>query len=574
MRRLIWASLLLAVVPLWGLPQSPNESWENLKQLRREQKIRLVDASFIEMNGRFLAVSEDAISLRVGGKHVSIARPEVRMVSISKSIEPGNVLLAVLFGALAGASASSDSDDDCWPEHGERESQRPSATESAIGAGVGAAAFGLAAALSSPSDEPIYFHNPTVGYFEAPMDTSLLPQEAARPEGGDGYASMDTDDSKEPTDADSEVKDTPTASDEVLPQPAGTETALSGEEIVDRASPSIVLILVGEGGGQFSGVGSGLIIRPEGIILTAYHLVKNAREAQVRLKNGETFDKVEIIAVDERRDVASLRIPAHGLPALSVASADEAKPGETVFVISNPGALSWTASSGVLSALRLADEVPGAGSGFRLLQFTAPVSPGSSGGALIDAQGRLLGIVVGSRQGQNLNFAVPIESVLGLADAPTRAAVGGGSGLRLPQGERTPTPARAPSPAANAASVAKDAPAEILRSARRVYVAGTGAFPPEPLEKKLFEEPEFGAGEFVIVENSEGADLVIELDRKAWTWDFTYRLTDPNTGVILGSGKVIAWDGVRAAPGIAKQILQRLRELRGTSPADTKKRRK
>ncbi len=367
-----------------------------------------------------------------------------------------------------------------------------------------------------------------------------------------------------------ENKDALYATRAVLVQSTDTLPAPTGEQVVDRVSPSVVLILVGQEGEQASGVGSGLVVRSDGILLTAYHLVKGAPDVQVRFKNGEVYDKVDVIAIDERRDVAALRVAAHGLAALGVAKADEAKPGDTIYVVSNPSGPAWTASSGVLSAFRLADEVPGAGSGFRLLQFTAPVSPGSIGSPLVDAQGRALGIVIGSDQAQNLNFAIPIESVLGLADGTGRIPLGADLGPRLPQRERPPAPAQAAPTAGNEVAIAR--PAEILRSVRRVYVAGTKTFPPEPLEKKLFEQPEFGTGEFVITENSGAADLVIELDRKEWTWDFTYRLTDPKTGVILGSGKVIAWDGVRAAPGIAKQIIKRLRELSAPPEPKTKKR--
>ena len=336
---------------------------------------------------------------------------------------------------------------------------------------------------------------------------------------------------------------------------------LAPDQVIARVSPSVVLVLVGEGAGRLSCVGSGLIVRSDGIVLTAYHLIKNAREAQVRLKNGETYDQVELLGVDERRDVAALRIPAVGLPALPIADADAMHPGQTVYVVSNPGGLAWSASSGILSAWRLADEVTGAGTGYRLMQFTAPVSPGSSGGALVDARGHALGLVIGTKQGQGLNFAVPIESVLGLADASRGRFLAEGKDLELPQPERPP----------QAAAVAKADPQEIVKSLRTFCIRGNPEFPAEPLEKKLFEKEEFRSGQFMIVRDPRTADVVIELERKEFTWDFTYRMTHGATGVILGSGKVIAWDGVRAAPGTATQIVKRLRELRSTNPAQKKK---
>lgn len=357
-------------------------------------------------------------------------------------------------------------------------------------------------------------------------------------------------------------------------QSAEGQTVLTGEQVVAIVSPSVVLVLVGEGGERATRQGSGVIVRPEGLLLTAYHLVKGARQVQVKLQSGELFDKVDLIGYDDRRDVAALRISARGLRPVSAAKVDDAKPGEAIYVVSNPEGLGWTASSGVLSATRLADEVPGAGKGYRLIQFSAPVSPGSSGGAMVDAEGRCLGIVTGSLTGQNLNFAVPNESVLGLADGTggTSYAVAGELQPRKP--EATP-PQATPSPGAT--SVPKGDFASIMRTVRSFYVEakeeGLG-IPAEPLTKKLLEEPEFRSGELLVTQQRASADLVIELSRKSATWDFTYQLVHPASGLILGSGKVIAWDGVRAAPGLSKQIMMRIRELRkdaGLVPAEPKK---
>ncbi|HUI43569.1 MAG TPA: S1C family serine protease [Terriglobia bacterium] len=347
----------------------------------------------------------------------------------------------------------------------------------------------------------------------------------------------------------------PGAQPQVLyPLPPQRERPLASEEVVAKVAPSVVVILAGSGSVPVA-LGSGVIVRPDGIIMTAYHLIKDQPAVQVRLKNGETYDRAVILGFDQRRDVVALRIPAGNLPTLARAPLEDTRQGATVYTISNPAGLEWTASSGILSATRQADDVPGAGAGYRLLQFTASVTHGSSGGALADNQGRLLGIVVGSMGGQNLNFAVPLESVMGLADRVDGLALGSGQnltfrrrGLSSNDTERTEKPR---------------SPAEIMRSAHTVCLLGNPMFPAEPLEKKLFERPEFKSGNLVIVEDPHVADLVIELSRKEFTWDFTYRLVHPASGVILGAGKVIAWDGVRAAPELAKQIMDRIRFLRG-----------
>ncbi len=105
----------------------------------------------------------------------------------------------------------------------------------------------------------------------------------------------------------------------------------------------------------------------------------------------------------------------------------------------------------------------------------------------------------------------------------------------------------------------------IARAARKFYITDTKAFPREPLEKKLFQQSEFKTGALIIVSSVGDADVVIQLDRvrRRWMWDFTYVMIHRETGFKLGAGKVIAWDGVRAAPGIARQISKRLRQLRG-----------
>jgi len=219
----------------------------------------------------------------------------------------------------------------------------------------------------------------------------------------------------------------------VSTRPASAQIApLSGDQIVERVSPAVAVILTGNALGELTGVGSAVAVRPDGVLLTAYHVLKNAQQAQVRLKNGEIYDRVELIAWDERRDVAALRITASGLPVLTLMPLSEALPGKPVFVVSAAGALPWTASQGVISAVRLADEVPGAGSGYRLVQFTAPVSPGSSGGVVVDTGVRMLGLILASSPGQNLNFAVPIESVIELANRSGGRTLASGASLKLP----------------------------------------------------------------------------------------------------------------------------------------------
>jgi trypsin-like peptidase len=338
----------------------------------------------------------------------------------------------------------------------------------------------------------------------------------------------------------------------------GTEPALSGDQVVERVSPSAVSILVGKGDGQLAGVASGVIVRSEGVILTANHVVKGMREVQVRLKNGEIYDQVELISSDERRDIAALRIPATGLPVLAVGSSVNSPAGATVFVVSNAVGLPWTASSGILSATRMADEVPGAGSGYRVLQFTAPLAPGSSGGVLVDAQARALGIVVGSIiQGQNVNFAVPIDSIAGLANVSGGTRFESGSRLQ-PFGAKAAS-AAAGSPATTPAPPSLNLPRPEQRQIHSVSVhSKTIYLRRERLQDDIHKTAIFPQLGLRFADYGQTADVAITVDRPVMTFDWTYTLVYQPQALTLASGTVEATDEFDAGPKLATVIAEQL----------------
>ena len=340
-----------------------------------------------------------------------------------------------------------------------------------------------------------------------------------------------------------------------------TAPAMSGDQVIDQVSPAVVLILVSTGNGQVSGIGSGLIVRPDGIVLTANHVVKGMREVQVRLKNGDVYDHVELIAADERRDVAALRIPASGLPVLPAANSTDVRAGSPVYAVSNGDALPWTASSGVLSATRLADEVPGAGSGYRLLQFTASLSPGSSGGVLVDAQARALGIVVGFiTPGQNVNFAVPVDSVAGLAAASGGTPFASGSRLQLPSASPV---ANVPRPATSARALPQSPAPQLLRpeplQLRTVSIhSKTIYIRRERLEDDLHKTGMFPRLGLQFADYGQTADVAITVDRPAMTFDWTYTLIYQPKSQTLATGTIEATDEFDAGPKLAAAIVEQL----------------
>jgi trypsin-like peptidase len=333
--------------------------------------------------------------------------------------------------------------------------------------------------------------------------------------------------------------------------------ALAGEQVMDKVAPSVVLVLVEQSGTQSKELGSGVIVDSKGIILTARHVVKNAAAVQVRLNNGETYDNVQLISTDERRDIAALRISAAGLHALPTAQADEKSVGETVYVVSNPLGMSWTISNGVLSALRLADQVPGAGHGYRLLQFTAPASAGSSGGALVDDQGRLLGIVVGSYPGQSLNFAVPVESVMGLAAVAVGTNFGSGHALTLPSESN-----QGAEPSATPEAVHNTNTRKLVGNVRTLCVTSkTVFFKPDLLINELNKRSELHDLGLAVAADCRLADVDMVVDRPLFTYDWTFVAKDRKTSLVIATGKVTSVDDIHAASGLAKQFLKQMKAV-------------
>lgn len=177
-----------------------------------------------------------------------------------------------------------------------------------------------------------------------------------------------------------------------------TSRPLTPAQIAERAQRSIVLIKTA------SGLGTGFVVWQDGRIATNLHVIRGQTEATVVLPDGREFTHVEVLAADEGHDLAVLRIPVRGLAPLTLGDEKQARPGDRVVAIGHPLGLGNTVSDGLLSAIRqVAPELT-------LLQISAPISPGSSGGPLFNERGEVIGVAtMYSGEGQNLNFAVPVS---------------------------------------------------------------------------------------------------------------------------------------------------------------------
>jgi len=206
--------------------------------------------------------------------------------------------------------------------------------------------------------------------------------------------------------------------------------SLSTTSIARAATPATVTILTFGPAGDALGQGSGFVIRSAGVIVTNWHVISGANSAAVILASGERYGRVLLLDGDSTRDVALIQIAGVGLPSLPTRG-DVPPVGTRVTVIGSPLGLARTVTEGLVSATRMYE-------GRELVQISAPISPGSSGGPVLDDHGRAFAIASAFlSEGQQLNFAVPVRYAVGmLALRPTPkplaaspAAVGAPPGL-------------------------------------------------------------------------------------------------------------------------------------------------
>ena len=178
--------------------------------------------------------------------------------------------------------------------------------------------------------------------------------------------------------------------------PAGA-TAMTAEDIFAAVSPSIGRLQIMDNAGKMIAQGSGVVVG-SGIVITNCHVVDQAW--QISVKVGGKVLPGKVVVADHELDLCSVNVAGLAAPAVTVSGSD-ARVGERAYAIGAPEGLELTLSEGIVSSLRPTTR----GS---IIQTTAPISPGSSGGGLFNGSGQLIGIVTFQHKtGQNLNFAVP-----------------------------------------------------------------------------------------------------------------------------------------------------------------------
>ena len=194
---------------------------------------------------------------------------------------------------------------------------------------------------------------------------------------------------------------------------AQTQTPDSPEVLYERLAPSIVMIGTLNAKRQVIGLGSGVVIG-RGQVITNCHVLRKA--TSVYIISGDATYRATLRYPDPERDLCQLESRDLNLPAVEIGSVTQIRIGQRVYALGNPRGLERTLSDGLVSALRGASDAQNV----ERIQTTAPIAPGSSGGGLFDAWGRLVGITTsGFRDAGNIAFAVPADWI---AELPARAA--------------------------------------------------------------------------------------------------------------------------------------------------------
>src|SRR5213594_4086022 len=188
----------------------------------------------------------------------------------------------------------------------------------------------------------------------------------------------------------------------LLPGSHGTAHAQESAtaRIARENLPAVVTLIAVDEHDQPLALGSGFFITRDGVLATNAHVVGGAAKIIVRWR-GQRRAAVKILNFARKYDLVTLQTSFDATPAVSLADSDSVSVGQDVVVLGSPQGLEGTVSTGIVGGLRTLGSI-------KFLQITAPISPGSSGGPVFNAQGRVIGVATAtSARGQNLNFALP-----------------------------------------------------------------------------------------------------------------------------------------------------------------------
>jgi S1-C subfamily serine protease len=183
---------------------------------------------------------------------------------------------------------------------------------------------------------------------------------------------------------------------------------LNASEIFKKVNPSVVYIETYNKYNEKVGSGSGVIVSKDGVVVTNHHVIVDVTEIQkvkIRLHNGQVYETDRVIGYSDNRDLAVLKIngPKNLVP-ITLGDSTKIKTGEKIFALGSPLGIQNSVTEGIISNKNIIDNK------LSFIQFTAPISEGNSGGALVNVYGELIGINVAYYiKGQNMNLAIPLK---------------------------------------------------------------------------------------------------------------------------------------------------------------------
>jgi serine protease DegQ len=243
------------------------------------------------------------------------------------------------------------------------------------------------------------------------------------------------------------------------PATAASQPAMPGfRAAAERAAPAVVSVITGQtpraddprfhwffgsgggnGGQPPAGLGSGVIVSPEGYLLTNHHVVRGADTIEVRLADGRR-SLARLIGSDPETDLAVLKLDLPALPVVTLGDVAALRVGDPVLAIGNPFNVGQTVTAGIVSALGRTGLQLSTYENF--IQTDAAINPGNSGGALVDGQGSLVGIntAIFSKSGGSLGigFAIPVNTARDVLDALVRDGVVARGWLGVEPADLTP----------------------------------------------------------------------------------------------------------------------------------------
>ncbi len=189
-----------------------------------------------------------------------------------------------------------------------------------------------------------------------------------------------------------------------LEENTSSNIRLTAEQISEKCSSAVFYIEVYGFNGEISGSGSGFFVTSNGVAITNYHVVANSIYREITTTDGRVYDNISIIDYDEANDLALLKVEGLNFPYVSIGDSKDINQGQRVYAIGSPLGLSNTMSEGIISNIsRTLGETD-------YIQISVPINHGSSGGALIDEFGNVIGVTsAGIGTNGDLNLAIPIN---------------------------------------------------------------------------------------------------------------------------------------------------------------------